>query len=207
MRSATGSPWRARSPRPWWVSSARPATSRSSSRTGCTDSRPTRAPPTTGPPAPRSGSRHSSGCAGAASLAHRDDHLDLDGDPAGERAHADRRARVATALAEHLDEEIGTAVDHLRMVLELGGRIDHAEHLDDLLDPIEIAAKRIAHGCDQHQSHRTRVPIAFLDRHAGAELALGHSLRGVRTLAREIEQIADALGVHVAAERRADLGE
>src|SRR5205085_12411246 len=60
-----------------------------------------------------------------ASLAF-DDALDLDRDVVRQRAHADRRARVLAALAEDLDEEVGAAVDHLRLVGEARHGIDHA---------------------------------------------------------------------------------
>ena len=47
------------------------------------------------------------------------------------------------ALAEHLDKQIGAAVDDFGMILEIGGRVDHPQHLDDVLHLVEIAAKRI----------------------------------------------------------------
>ena len=41
-------------------------------------------------------------------------------------------------LAEHFDEEIGTSVYDSRGLVEAGSNIDHAEDLDDPLDPIKI---------------------------------------------------------------------
>src|SRR5437660_12247870 len=58
-----------------------------------------------------------------------DDHLDLDRNAARQRAEADRRAGVPAAIAEHLDEQIGAAVDDFGLVAELGHGIDHAPHL------------------------------------------------------------------------------
>src|SRR5271169_645839 len=92
------------------------------------------------------------------------------------------------------------------MVREIGCGVDHPEHLDDPLDPIEIAAQRILDRRDQYQADLSGVPITLVDRHAGAELAPRHCAVGVlRTLAREVEQIANPLGVNIVAERTADL--
>ena len=106
---------------------------------------------------------------------------------------------MLAALAEHGDEQVGAAVDHLGLVAELGHRVDHSQHLDDVLDPVEVAAQRLLHHRDQHQAGGARVLVALLDRHVGAELALDP---GARSLAGEIEQVAGALGVHVVAAGR-----
>src|SRR5712675_3143610 len=100
---------------------------------------------------PRPEERQDVAAAFGLALSDRDDEFDLHRYSAGQRAHADGRARVAAAVAEHLDKKIGAAVDHLRVILEIGRGIDHAEHLDDVLDAIEIAAERIPHRRDQHQ--------------------------------------------------------
>src|ERR1700750_3210008 len=85
----------------------------------------------------------------SARLSHRDNDLDLDRYSAGQRAHADRRAGVPAAVAENLDEEIGTAVDHFGVVFEIRGGVHHAEYLDDVLDPVEVAAECVLHRRDQ----------------------------------------------------------
>src|SRR5262249_21264825 len=66
------------------------------------------------------------------------------------RAHAARGGGVAPRLAEHLDEHVGAAVDDLGMVLEVRHGVDHAEHLEDCLDPVE-RAQRLAGGREQLQ--------------------------------------------------------
>src|ERR1700757_3979508 len=134
-----------------------------------------------------------------------DDDFDLDRYPVGQRAHADRRAGVPAALTEHLDKEVRTAVDDFGVILEIGSGIDHAQHFDDILHPAEIAIQRVLYRRDQHQTHATGMLISFLDRHAGAEFAFGHpAVRPARwPLAREVEQIADPLGVNVVSERTA----
>ncbi len=46
---------------------------------------------------------------------------------------------MLAALAENLDEQVGAAVDHARMIGEVRNGVDHAEQLDDPLDLAEIA--------------------------------------------------------------------
>src|SRR5512145_2432679 len=103
------------------------------------------------------------------------DHLDLDRDAHRQRAHADRGARVLSLVAKHLHEEIGAAVDHLRMVLELSRRVDHAELLP--------------HDCEQIESYGARVLVRLLDRIVATDLALRAPavLAGARALAGEVE--------------------
>src|SRR6266853_179521 len=91
----------------------------------------------------------------------RNNDLDLDRNSAGQRAHADGGARMPPALAEHLDEQVGAAVDDFRVILEIGGGIDHPEHLDDVLQAVEIAAERILDCRDQHEPHTARVTISL----------------------------------------------
>src|SRR5205085_11564370 len=115
----------------------------------------------------------------SAGLSDRDNDLDLDRYPAGQRAHADSGARMPTALAEHLDKQIRAAVDDFRMIFEIGGGVDHPEHFDDVLDAVEIAAERILDRRDQHEPDAARVTISLVNRHAGAELAFRHCAAGV----------------------------
>ena len=104
-------------------------------------------------------------------------------------------------IAKDFDKEVGAAVDDFRVVLEIGCGIDHPEHLDDPLDTIEIPAKRVLDRRDQHETDLAGMAISRFDRHASADLTPGHRSAGaLRTLAREIEQIANPLGVDVVAE-------
>ena len=73
-------------------------------------------------------------------LSDGDNDLDLYRYAAGQRAHADGRTRVPAALAEDFDKEVGAAIHDFRMVLKIGCGIDHAQHLDDILDAVEFAA-------------------------------------------------------------------
>src|SRR5246127_10614 len=109
--------------------------------------------------------------ASGAGFCPRENDLDLDRYPAGQRAHADSGAGMPPALAKHLDKQIGAAVDDFRMILEIGRGIAHPEPLDNVFPPVEIAAERILYRRDQHEPDAARVTIPFVDRHAGAELA------------------------------------
>src|SRR5690606_38603403 len=137
-----------------------------------------------------------------------DDALDLDGNSHRERAHADRGARVPAALAEDLDEEIRAAVDDFRLVLEVGHRVYHAEHLDDALHAVEAAELGAHHG-EQVEPHAAGVLVALLDAEFAAHLALRQLsvLAGARTLAGEKQEIAGAYRVHIVCYRRRDLAE
>jgi hypothetical protein len=64
---------------------------------------------------------------------------------------------VPAAIAEHLDEQVGAAVDHLGLVAELGHGVDHAQHLDDALDAIEVAQLGLHHR-DQVEAGLARMP-------------------------------------------------
>src|ERR1700687_3815614 len=76
--------------------------------------------------------RHSRLCSAAyAALFDFEDHLDLDGDAHGQLGHAHRRAGVPAVFAEDFDHEVREDVDHLGLVAEALGRVDHTQHLDD----------------------------------------------------------------------------
>ena len=47
------------------------------------------------------------------------DRIDLDCDATGQRGHADRRAGVFAGIAQHFDQQVGRAVDHLWLVGEI----------------------------------------------------------------------------------------
>src|SRR5262249_31347493 len=105
-----------------------------------------------------------------------ENQLDLDGNVHGEPAHADCRARVlADGLADHLDHQIGEAVDHLWLVAEAVGRVDHAEHLDDAADLVEAAQIR-ADRRQEREPDLARDLIALLDREILADLAVRRGL-------------------------------
>src|SRR6516164_2157362 len=120
----------------------------------------------------------------------RDDSLDLDRNLIGQHDIADSRAGVPTSIAEDLHEEIGTAIDDLRRIVEVRRGIDHTKELDDKIDAVE-RAERIAHGGKQAQSDQPRAPIAFLNADVDAEFAGELLAVGVaRALAGEIKDVS-----------------
>ena len=74
------------------------------------------------------------------------------------------------AIAEHFDEEVGAAVDHLRRVLEFRHRVHHAEHLHHALDAREAAELGLHHR-QQVEADRARMLVGLLDRVLAADLA------------------------------------
>src|SRR5438067_12101228 len=46
---------------------------------------------------------------------------------------------MTPTLPEHLEDEVGGTVEHLRLVLEPGGRAHEAAQLDELLHPVQRA--------------------------------------------------------------------
>jgi hypothetical protein len=74
---------------------------------------------------------------------HLADGLDLDRHSVRQRGDSYRKAAVAAGWAEHLDEEIGGAVQHLRLLDEVGLGVDVAADPDPAHQPVEIAAERL----------------------------------------------------------------
>src|SRR6266508_1342445 len=114
---------------------------------------------------------------------------------------------MPAAIAEHRDEEIGTAVDHFRLLAEFRRGVDHAQELDDALDAIEVAQFGL-HDGDQAQAGLAGVLVALLLREVATDLADRQRMAGqTGALAGEIEQVAGAHGVDVIGHRRGRLGE
>src|SRR5438094_9893007 len=65
-------------------------------------------------------------------------HDDLDRRAAAEALATDGRPRRLAALAEELDQQVGGAVDHARLVVEAGRRVHEAEQVNDLLHAVEV---------------------------------------------------------------------
>src|SRR5215218_127657 len=77
---------------------------------------------------------------------------------------------MPTRVPEHLNEKIRTTVDHLRLLLEVGRAVDHAEHFYDPGDAVQIAKGRFG-GRQDLQSNFPRGHVTFLGRHRATELA------------------------------------
>ena len=102
------------------------------------------------------------------SVADEQDGFDLDRHAIGQRAHADRRAGMPPGITQHLDQQIGAAVDDLRVIGEVRFRIDHAEQLDDGLDAAEFAESRFRDG-QQIEPGQAGILIGLFDGRIAAE--------------------------------------
>src|SRR5262249_44172139 len=85
-----------------------------------------------------------------------EDAFDLDGDVIAQPCTPDRQTRMPAALAEDVDEEVGSAVDHLRMIGEGGQRVDIAGQAQAAANPVEIAVQRHAQMGDQIERGEAR---------------------------------------------------
>src|SRR5690349_14201367 len=63
--------------------------------------------------------------------------FDFDRDVVGQTRNAERSARMAAGFAEDFDEQIGAAVDHGRVLAEIGSRLHEAKHLHDAANAVE----------------------------------------------------------------------
>src|SRR2546421_2613064 len=80
----------------------------------------------------------------------------FDGDAARQRAGPDGGAGMTAGIAEHLDHQIGGAVDHLRHVGEIGGAVDEAAEPQTAAYAVEIAAGRDLQVRDDVEGAETR---------------------------------------------------
>src|SRR5262249_59615513 len=94
---------------------------------------------------------------------HLEDALDLDSDIAGQRVVPDSAADAdASILPEHVLHQLREPVDHLRLVEEVVGAVDHAIDLEQPLDLVERAG-HVADGGQCGESDlawRLRAPLA-----------------------------------------------
>src|SRR4051794_3387329 len=97
--------------------------------------------------------------------------LDLYRDAAGQRAVADSGPGVPAGIAEHFDHQVGSAVDHLRHVGEVGRAIDEAAEPQATPNPVEIAAAGDAQLSQDIEGAEPRRRPALVNGNAAAELA------------------------------------
>jgi hypothetical protein len=90
---------------------------------------------------------------------------------AGELVLIERRPCMSTVFRpEHVDEQVGRAVQDPGCVPETGRSVDEAEQANDPGDPIEISHNRLGH-CEMIDRHQPCRPIAVFNRDLGANLA------------------------------------
>ena len=108
---------------------------------------------------------------------------------------------MAAALPEHLEDQVGGAVEHLGLLFEAGGRAHESAQLNELLDLVERAGvlanqRHDVQGTDLGRSGRV------LDANVGADHALELELAvPVRNHTGGVEQLANLLHRHVGGQR------
>jgi hypothetical protein len=100
---------------------------------------------------------------------HFDDYFYVDGDSSREFGHADRGARMATALTKHRDHEIREAIEHIRLLVKTRRAIYHAEYLHDLADTIK-ASERVTDGREDTDSDETSGLVSLVERQIRSDL-------------------------------------
>ena len=109
---------------------------------------------------------------------------------------------MTTSLAKDINKQIGTAIDDLGMIGEIGLGIDHAEKLDGRLDAREVTQRRLGNG-QKLKPCQARFEIGVLDGDIPPEPTdtIG-PIRPLWTLSREIEKIAGEAKRYVIRNRR-----
>src|SRR5690606_24290156 len=74
-----------------------------------------------------------------------EDGVNFHGAVAGQRAGAKCEAGMAAAVAQHVDHQIGGAIDHLWMIGEVRHRVDEAAELHAAPDALEVTAAGCLH--------------------------------------------------------------
>ena len=72
-------------------------------------------------------------------LVHLEDRFDFDCHTQRQRGHTDRGAGVASGLAEHFDQQVGRAIDYLRLVGEIWCAGNEPRNLYATHDTVEVA--------------------------------------------------------------------
>src|SRR5207244_887703 len=120
----------------------------------------------------------------------RQNGLDLDRDLPRQRAHADGGTCMAAGVAEHLDQQVGAAVDDLRLIGELRDGVDHAEQLHHVIDAVE-RAERVARRRQEPEADEPGPPVPLVHRDVLADLAgQARAFFVARPLAGQVEQVA-----------------
>src|SRR6478609_9497396 len=117
----------------------------------------------------------------------RGDELDLHRDVEGELGEADGGPRVTPGVAEHLHEQVGAPVDDGGCPVESGRDIDHAEHLHDAADAVQVAELGTERREDRARRHAGRLH-PLLERHVPSDLAGDHPVAGDGTVPTDVDE-------------------
>src|SRR5665647_3170518 len=80
------------------------------------------------------------------SAVNKQQGVDLDGAAEWKAGDADGDARVSAFLSQDLHHQIGGAVEHLRVLNEVGRGVDVARQPHNLRDPVKAAERRFRLG-------------------------------------------------------------
>lgn len=101
---------------------------------------------------------------------HSEDRIDFNRRPEGQSGTADRYAAVPAFVSKRGRNQVGSAVDHGRMVDEFGGSVNESIQSDASLDAFQIAERSLGLRQDVDGAEAGRL-LPMLDREVGAELA------------------------------------
>src|SRR3546814_2504464 len=104
----------------------------------------------------------------------RSDGIDLDRGAERQDRDADRAARMASRLAEHLLHQLGRAVRDLGLRGEAGIAVHEYAELDDLFDARPVTVHRLADLRDEHQRAAARGVVTRRLVHIEPEAAGDH---------------------------------
>lgn len=145
--------------------------------------------------------------AAAGRLFDFDDHFDFDHGVERQRCDADGGARVASFISEYGNKQIGAAIEHLRVGLEIPGRVDEAADANDAFHPGEIA-KFAVQGGQQPEGGLAGCGLCFLNGGVAAEFPGDYlAVRAERNVAGEKRERAAADEGDVVRDRRSRIRE
>src|SRR5918995_3041281 len=100
-------------------------------------------------------------------LAHLNCALDLDWNLTRQGHKSNRGTRMPARVPEDFDEEVRAAIDYLRLLLEVGSAVHHAEDFDHPGDTVQIAERRFGSRQNLHADLACR-RVPLLDGHGAA---------------------------------------
>ena len=96
---------------------------------------------------------------------------DLDGDVEGQGVGSHREARVAPGLAEDVDHQVGSRIDHGRLLREVVRSVDEALELYAAQYALEVAATGCAQLGEYAETDEVGRRLSLLDREVAAQFA------------------------------------